>query len=133
MIAGTYVQTDQIRAAFDDILQTANFKVDANIAPQTEFRSDFGAEQLDESIVARASRVPGVDRAEGQPFQTGSLVVDGEAVEPRFALAILVSNSARRSTRCASCPGGCRRGAARSSSTASSPRTSAWRSAPAWA
>ena len=34
-----------------------------------------------------------MDRAEGQLFQTGSLVVDGEAVEPRFAPAILVSNS----------------------------------------
>ena len=34
MIAGTYVQTDQIRAAFDDILQTANAGVDANIAPR---------------------------------------------------------------------------------------------------
>ena len=55
MIAGTYVQTDQIRAAFDDILQTANSGVDANIAPRTEFRSDFGAAQtIDESLVARA-------------------------------------------------------------------------------
>jgi putative ABC transport system permease protein len=61
MIAGTYVQTDQIRAAFDDILQTANAGVDANITPRTEFRSDFGAAQtMDEALVARASRIPGV-------------------------------------------------------------------------
>ena len=133
MIAGTYVQTDQIRAAFDDILQTANSGVDANIAPRTEFRSDFAEQTLDESIVARASRVPGVDRAEGQLFQTGSLVVDGEAVEPRFAPAILVSNSGPPFNPLRVVSGGCRRGAARSSSTASSPRTSAWRSAPAWA
>jgi putative ABC transport system permease protein len=67
MIAGTYVQTDQIRAAFDDILQTANAGVDANITPRTEFRSDFGAAQtMDEALVARASRIPGVARAEGQ-------------------------------------------------------------------
>jgi putative ABC transport system permease protein len=92
MIAGTYVQTDQIRAAFDDILQTANAGVDANITPRTEFRSDFGAAQtMDEALVARASRIPGVARAEGQLFQTGSLVVDGKAVEPNFAPAIVVS------------------------------------------
>jgi len=92
MIAGTYVQTDQIRAAFDDILQTANSGVDANIAPRTEFRSDFGAAQtIDESLVARASRVRGVARVEGQVFQIGSLVVDGKAVEPNFAPAMVVS------------------------------------------
>src|SRR5919199_2597589 len=92
MIAGTYVQTDQIRAAFDDILQTANAGVDANIAPRTEFTSDFGtAQTLNAGLVARARRVRGVDRAEGQVFQTGSLVVGGRAVEPAFAPAMLVS------------------------------------------
>ena len=92
MIAGTYVQTDQIRAAFDDILQTANQGVDANIAPRTAFTSDFVSTQtIDERMVRRAARVPGVDHADGQVFQMGSLVVDGKAVEPNFAPAIVVS------------------------------------------
>jgi putative ABC transport system permease protein len=92
MIAGTYVQTDQIRAAFDDIVQTANRGVDANIAPRTEFTSGFGSMQtIDARMVRRAARVPGVERAAGEVFQTGSLVVDGKAVQPRFAPAILVA------------------------------------------
>jgi putative ABC transport system permease protein len=92
MIAGTYVQTDQIRAAFDDILQTANQGVDATVAPRTEFTSDFASTQtIDERLVPRAARAHGVDRAAGQVFQTGSLVVRGKAVEPNFAPAIVVS------------------------------------------
>jgi len=92
MIAGTYVQTDQIRAAFDDILQTANQGVDATIAPRTEFTSQFASTQtIPERMVRRASRVQGVDRAAGEIFQTGSLVVRGKAVEPNFAPAIVVS------------------------------------------
>jgi putative ABC transport system permease protein len=91
MIAGTYVQTDQIRAAFDDILQTANAGVDANIAPRTAFTSDFASTQtIDARVVRRAARVPGVDRAAGEVFQTGSLVVDGKTVAPNFAPAMVI-------------------------------------------
>jgi putative ABC transport system permease protein len=94
MIAGTYVQTDQIRAAFDDIMQTANAGVDANVAPRTEFTSHFGAPQtMGETTVARVARVRGVRRAEGQLFANGALVVRGSAVEPQFAPAFVASNS----------------------------------------
>jgi putative ABC transport system permease protein len=92
MIAGTYVQTDQIRAAFDDIVRTANHGVDANIAPRTEFTSTFAATQtIDARVVRRVSRVPGVDRAAGELFQMGSLVVRGKTVEPKFAPAMLIA------------------------------------------
>ena len=95
MIAGTFVQTDQIRTAFDDILQTANSGVDANIAPRTTFTSQFsGLQTIDESVVARVAHVRGVRRAEGQIFADGALVVRGKAVEPRFAPAFVVANSA---------------------------------------
>ncbi len=91
MIAGTYVQTDQIRAAFDDILHTANQGVDANIAPRTEFTSDFVSTQtIDARVVRRVARVRGVDRAAGQVFQPGSLVVAGKTVEPNFAPAMVI-------------------------------------------
>jgi len=91
MIAGTYVQTDQIRAAFDDILQTANAGVDANIAPRTEFTSTFVSTQtIDARMVRRAARVPGVDRAAGEVFQMGSLVVDGRTVAPNYAPAMVI-------------------------------------------
>jgi len=91
MIAGTYVQTDQIRAAFDDILQTANAGVDANVAPRTEFTSQFVSMQtIDERTVVRAARVPGVDRAAGEVFAMGSLVVGGRTVQPQYAPAMVI-------------------------------------------
>ena len=93
MIAGTYVQTDQIRAAFDDILQTANAGVDANIAPRTAFTSTFVSTQtIDARMVRRAARVPGVDRAAGEVFQMGSLVVDGKTVAPNYAPAMVIGD-----------------------------------------
>jgi len=92
MIAGTYVQTDQIRAAFDDILQTANRGVDANIAPRSEFTSQFlSIPAIDERMVGRVARVRGVDRAAGEIYQPGSLVVNGKAVEPQFAPAMVLA------------------------------------------
>jgi putative ABC transport system permease protein len=92
MIAGTYVQTDQIRTAFEDITRTAAEGVDANIKPRTAFTSSVGSTQLlDGRLVERAAAVPGVARAEGQLFESGSLVVDGKTVEPRFAPAIVAS------------------------------------------
>jgi putative ABC transport system permease protein len=93
MIAGTYVQTDQIRTAMDDIARTANAGVDASIAPRTAFRGSIGVtdDVIDARLVARAARVGGVARAEGQLVQSGSLVVRGRAVEPKFAPAMVAS------------------------------------------
>ena len=45
MIAGTYVQTDQIRTAFNEIEQTANAGVDVRIAPKTAFTGNFAADE----------------------------------------------------------------------------------------
>ena len=46
MIAGTYVQTDQIRTAMNDITRTANSGVDAQMSPRKSFISTFGANDL---------------------------------------------------------------------------------------
>jgi putative ABC transport system permease protein len=92
MIAGTYVQTDQIRTAMNDITRTANSGVDAEISPRTAFTSTFGANDLiDQRTVVRAARVPGAADVQGELFQTGSLAVKGRTVEPKFAPAIVVS------------------------------------------
>jgi putative ABC transport system permease protein len=92
MIAGTYVQTDQIRTAMSDITHTANSGVDAEMTPRTAFRSTFGANDLiDQRVVARASHIAGAADVQGELFQTGSLVVGGRTVEPKFAPAIVVS------------------------------------------
>jgi putative ABC transport system permease protein len=92
MIAGTYVQTDQIRDAFRDIQNTAYEGTDVSIMPKEEFSGTFTTpDPLSERIVADAESVPGVARAEGQIWELGSLVVDGKVVEPQFAPAMVAS------------------------------------------
>ncbi|MBI5106401.1 MAG: ABC transporter permease, partial [Solirubrobacterales bacterium] len=94
MIAGTYVQTDQIKTAFEDIEQTAYSGTDAVIVPRTEFTSSFGAvEPISQSVVRRVQGVPGVAKAEGSLFDSGQIVKDGKAVEATFAPAIAMSVS----------------------------------------
>src|SRR5688572_24288970 len=92
MIAGTYVQTDQIRTAFDDIEQTAYQGVDVNIAAKSEFSGDFAPPQpVSERLVAQVAAVPGVAKAAGELFESGALVVDGKLIQPQFAPAIVTS------------------------------------------
>lgn len=92
MIAGTYVQTDQIRTAFTEIEQSINEGIDANITPKTAFEADFSPDTLmSERLVAQAAAIDGAQRAEGQLYEQGSLVVGGEAIEPQMAPAFVMS------------------------------------------
>lgn len=94
MVAGTFILTDQINAAFDDIFATGNAKIDVVVSRATEF--DTFEDQnppLPESAIARVAAVDGVERAEGQIQASGQLVIDGEIVESQGgAPAIVVSN-----------------------------------------
>ena len=93
MVAGTYILTDQINTAFDDIFETGNSKIDAVVQRQTEFDSfEDALPPMPESTVARVAAVDGVARAEGQVESSGQLVVDGEVIESQGgAPAIVVS------------------------------------------
>lgn len=92
MIAGTYVLTDQIRTAFEDIEQTANQDVDAVVKPKVEFGAGFGGTRpLPESLVDRVEAVPGVERAVGQLWESGALVVDGERIASQYAPSAVMS------------------------------------------
>ena len=92
MIAGTYVQTDQIRAAFDDILQTANAGVDANIAPRTAFTQQL---RLDPRRSTRAwCGASRACRASIAPPARSSRWArswsNGRAVAPNYAPAMVI-------------------------------------------
>jgi putative ABC transport system permease protein len=92
MIAGTYVQTDRIAVAFDDIEQTARQGTDVVVSPREAFTSELGtAQTFDAGLLERVRAVPGVARAEGELQESGSLVVDGEAVASQFAPTLVVS------------------------------------------
>lgn len=93
MVAGTFILTDQINRAFDDIFETGNEKIDAVVSRQTEFDSfEDQLPPLPESTIARVQAVEGVELAEGQIETSGQLVVDGDTISSQGnAPAIVVS------------------------------------------
>ena len=93
MIAGTYIQTDRIRGAFESLTQTVNLGTDVVISPREAFSSDLGApaQTLDEDLAATVGAMPGVRLAEGQLTESGSLVIGGEAVSTGFAPSVVAS------------------------------------------
>src|SRR3954468_5644032 len=75
MIAGTYVQTDQIKQAFVDIEQTANAGNDVVISAKDAFQSmSMTPEPFDAAALDQVRAVPGVVKAEGQLYESGTLV-----------------------------------------------------------
>ncbi len=82
MISGTYIETDQIRNAFDDITEESVEKLDVVVSPEEEFTASMASElpTLPEAMVQRIGQVPGVDAAEGELGALGNIVVDGEVV-----------------------------------------------------
>src|ERR1700754_5112832 len=84
MIAGTFVITDQITAAFADIFRQANKGTDAVVYRKAAFDTQQGGSlggPLPESYVRRVQDVAGVSRAEGFVQASGGLVVDGKLKE----------------------------------------------------
>ena len=74
MVAGTFILTNQITTAFDEIFQAGNEKIDAVVQRQTLFDSS-GAEvpPLPESIVEQVRRTDGVAVADGSVWATASV------------------------------------------------------------
>lgn len=93
MVAGTFILTDQINSAFDDIFETGNERIDAVVSRETEFDSfEDPAPPMPESVVATVAAVDGVDQAVGQVFAQGQLVVDDDVIQSQGgAPAIVVS------------------------------------------
>jgi putative ABC transport system permease protein len=91
MVAGTFILTDQITSAFDEIFQAGNEKIDAVVQRETLFDSS-GAEvpALPESIVEQVRRTDGVAVADGEVQGQGQLIVDGEEVESTGSAPTLV-------------------------------------------
>jgi putative ABC transport system permease protein len=95
MISGTFVLTDQISGAFNDIFLAANKGTDAVVKPNGAFGSDTDSQvplYVPESLLARVKQVDGVRAANGEVTENGYLVVDGKLVKPEGgAPAILAS------------------------------------------
>jgi putative ABC transport system permease protein len=98
MIAGTYIETDQIRNAFNDITSQSVEKLDVIVTPEEEFTATFGSEPptLDAAILGQVRRVDGVAATEGELTAFGHMVVDGEVVETFGAPGLVVSDGTPR-------------------------------------
>ncbi len=98
MVSGTYIETDQIRNAFEGITRQSNEGIDAVVTPTEAFSGQFSSElpTLDGRIVERIERVPGVDAAEGQLSALGKLVVDGEPIDTLGAPGLVIADAGER-------------------------------------
>ena len=93
MIAGTYVQTDQIATAFEEIEETANAGVDAVITQREAFSGDFALpEPVNYETFRAVHRVEGIDRIAGELWEGGALVVNGKTAQSDFAPSAVISN-----------------------------------------
>ena len=94
MIAGTYVQTDQIKQAFVDIEQTANAGNDVVVSAKRAFKSALATvpDPIDARVIGTLRGVPGVAKVQGQLYESGALVRHGERVGPQYAPSIVVSS-----------------------------------------
>ena len=93
MISGTYVFTDQIDTAFDEIFGEAYAATDVTITPQTSFASEtYGTlTGLPEAMVADVRAVDGVKEAYGYISGFGAIAIDGEVVETGGAPTLFFS------------------------------------------
>ena len=83
MISGTYVFTDQINRAFDEIFAEAYKGTDVTIIPKSEFTDQMGGALtgLPESMVDEVRAVDGVAEANGYVAGQGAIAVDGKVIQ----------------------------------------------------
>ncbi|MEO8091828.1 MAG: FtsX-like permease family protein [bacterium] len=98
MITGTYIETDQIRNAFEDISEQSVEGIDVIVTPDETFTSSFTSEPttVDARLAGRVRGVDGVAAAEGQVTAFGRLVVDGKTVETMGAPGLVLGASSER-------------------------------------
>jgi len=95
MISGTFVLTDQIHNAFNQIFGTAYQKTSVVVTPRTPFgqASDPGAsDTLPASTLARVRAVPGVQLADGSAQAMTAVFIDGKQIGSGGAPTFIQSN-----------------------------------------
>ena len=87
LVAGTYVLTDTINNAFDDIFSESLQGTDVVITAENAVRQDSGeAPTLPAALLPRVEQVPGVELAAGGIFTPGGLFdEEGDRIGSQFA------------------------------------------------
>ncbi len=98
MIAGTYIETDQIRRAFDDITSDSVAKLDVVVSRDEEFTASFGSDlpTISADLLGTVRTVDGVEAAEPELAALGNIVVDGKVVETFGAPGLVIADSQPR-------------------------------------
>jgi len=83
MIAGTFVLTDTIQKAFDDIFTSQTKGADVVVTGKTAVKTDFAQPRpLDEALLAKIKQIPDVRQVAGQINDTAAVVgKDGKIVK----------------------------------------------------
>ena len=81
LVAGTYVVTDSMNKAFDDVFATANENTDVSVTPKEQF-SGAGNVQLSADVVRRVQAIPGVRLAVGTVSSDQSVIYTKDGKDP---------------------------------------------------
>ncbi|HKX74217.1 MAG TPA: FtsX-like permease family protein [Acidimicrobiia bacterium] len=81
LVSGSYMFTDSLGQAFDDLFSSTLAGFDVQVRPVIDTDLDFAqGEPLPASLVEEVEAVPGVVAAQGSLFGFAQVVIDGEAV-----------------------------------------------------
>jgi putative ABC transport system permease protein len=81
LVSASYMFTDSLGRAFDDLFAGTLAGFDIQVRPVIDTDLDFAqGEPLEEGLVAEVESIPGVEAAQGSLFGFAQMVIDGEAV-----------------------------------------------------
>lgn len=81
LVSGTYVVTDSMNNAFDDVFATANENIDVSVTPKEQF-SGAGSVQLSDRAVSAVQAVPGVRLAVGTVSSSEAVIYTKDGRDP---------------------------------------------------
>ena len=98
MVAGTFIETDQITNAFERITKQSVAKIDVIVTPEESFQGSFSAEPvtLDSGLEEKIRSVDGVADAHGELTTFGQMIIDGEPVETFGAPPLVIAYAGER-------------------------------------
>jgi putative ABC transport system permease protein len=81
LVSGTYILTDSMNKAFDNVFATANENTDVSVTPKEQF-ADAGETPLSESVLRQVRAVPGVRLAAGTVNSDQAVIYTKDGKDP---------------------------------------------------
>lgn len=91
LVSGTYILTDSMNKAFDNVFETANKNTDVSVTPKEQF-DDAGETPLSDRVLRQVEAVPGVRVAAGSVSADGVIYTkDGKDALVRGGAPMLIN------------------------------------------